>query len=87
MVELELANLGEHKSSEIEGLLKNLLPEYLPMRIEHTYYDYQIIRTDGHSSTLLIVAMKRNVLNGYINMLSSAGIIPVTITISPIAFR
>jgi hypothetical protein len=85
LIELELPNLIERKPDEIEGIIRNLLSEHIPMRIEQTYYDYQIMHSDSHGTTVLVVAMKQNVLKGYINTLVSAGIYPDIITISPIA--
>jgi hypothetical protein len=85
LMPLEIHNLSQRKPDEIDGVISNQLPEYLPMKVEQTYYDYQIMKSDNYGTTVLVVAMKRNVLNGYIDILSSAGIYPEIITISPVA--
>ena len=85
LIELKLPNLHNHKSIHIDGVVRNILPEHLPMKVEQAYYDYQILKSDSYGTTLLVVAMKRNVLKGYMDILSKADIYPDTITISPIA--
>lgn len=74
--------MDDERLRDVEGIVRYELTAHLPMKIETTYYDYQIIGSDAHRTQILTVAVKRNVLNKILDLLSSADVYPNAVTVS-----
>lgn len=76
------ANLERHIESEAE--------QYIPFDIEDVYLDFQDLKTNTENeerTDVLLVAAKRDVVDGYLNMLRSAGLQPVVVDVDAFALE
>jgi len=73
--------LGKHIESEAE--------QYIPFDIEDVYLDFQNLKTnaDDDRMDVMLVAAKREVVDGYLNMLRAAGLQPVVVDVDAFALE
>lgn len=75
--------------STVEDLKENIAFEagnYIPHKIESVYFDYQVLRKKTSSSLeVLLVAVKQDVVEGYLRAATSAGLEPLLLDIDVFA--
>ncbi len=79
---LELPPINSEKFVNPDNMIRYELSIHLPLSVDQTCYDYQILNIDNEKSKVLTAAIKRNILTRLLNSLSLSGIYPNTITIS-----
>lgn len=74
--------LAKHIQSEAE--------QYIPFDIDDVYIDYEDLKTSTESeqrTDIMLVAAKKDVVDGYLNMLQSAGLKPVVVDVDAFALE
>lgn len=64
---------------EIDEALKWRLQEYLPTPLEEVTFDWKMIKRDKKEAHVLVVAILKDVLYGYIDSVGSAGLSPLVV--------
>jgi len=55
--------------------------EHIPYPIEEVYYDYQILSQEDKKTNILLVAVRKEVVEPYLQFLAQAGIIPLFVDV------
>lgn len=77
---------GDAIKNEIwEQKIKKILPEHIPVDIENTYFDWQLINEAGDYQTVLIGACPQGIIDSYIKVISQANLIPAVLEIEAAA--
>lgn len=74
--------LAKHIQSEAE--------QYIPFDIDDVYLDYEDLKTSSEAeqrTDVMLVAAKKDVVDGYLNMLQSAGLKPVVVDVDAFALE
>jgi type IV pilus assembly protein PilM len=66
---------------EMLDTIASQLEEYVPLKPEDTVFDYSQIQSRESIGTALVAVMPRDVVEVYVDVLSSAGIIPLSLEI------
>jgi len=83
-------NLAQMEDKELEEYIQTEVGQYIPFDIEDVYLDYQNLNTDDEESDrtdVMLVAAKKEVVDGYLSMLQSAGLRVVIVDIDGFALE
>jgi type IV pilus assembly protein PilM len=83
-------NLAVMEEKDLEEYIQAEVGQYIPFDIEDVYLDYQDLHTntEDHDRTdVMLVAAKREVVDGYLSMLQSAGLRVVLVDIGAFALE
>jgi type IV pilus assembly protein PilM len=83
-------NLGQMEDKELEEYIQAEVGQYIPFDIEDVYLDYQNLNTSTEESSrtdVMLVAAKKEVVDGYLAMLQSAGLKVVIVDIDGFALE
>lgn len=83
-------NLEVMTEAELEKHIHEEAEQYIPFDINDVYLDFQDLHTntEGEERTdVMLVAAKREVVDGYLNMLRSAGLKPVVVDVDAFALE
>lgn len=72
------------QSKKLDELMNFELPRHIPLSIQETAYDYQPLHNDAVQTTVLLAAIRRDVLEQHLRILADAGITPACVTPSSI---
>lgn len=70
---------------QVKEKILEVLPQHLPFALEDVYIDWQVIKSDENSIKILVGASCKPIIDSYIQIIDSAGFIPVTLEIEAIA--
>lgn len=79
---LELPPINNEKFIDLDNMIRYELSTHLPLSLDQTCYNYQILSIDSEKTKVLTAAIKRSILNKLLDNLSMSGIYPDIITIS-----
>ncbi|OCL28135.1 pilus assembly protein PilM [Orenia metallireducens] len=80
---VDIPNMSEE---ELNQAVKWEASEKLPIQIEDAVLDYEILeRKEGRGYQVLLIAVKKDLINKYLRLFESLGLEPVAIEIEPIA--
>jgi len=83
-------NLSVMEESDLDDYIKAEVGQYIPFDIDDVYLDYQDLHTnteDYDRTDVMLVAAKRDVVDGYLSMLQSAGLKVVIVDIGSFALE
>lgn len=83
-------NLSVMDDKELYKYIQNEVGQYIPFDIEDVYLDYQDLHTnteDNDRTDVMLVAAKKEVVEGYLSMLQSAGLNVVIVDIGGFALE
>lgn len=83
-------NLEVMSEAELEKHIHEEAEQYIPFDINDVYLDFQDLHTntEGEERTdVMLVAAKREVVDGYLNMLRTAGLKPVVVDVDAFALE
>ena len=83
-------NLAVMTEEELEKHIESEAEQYIPFDIEDVYLDFQDLKTNTASEArtdVMLVAAKRDVVDGYLNMLRAAGLQPVVVDVDAFALE
>jgi len=83
-------NLAVMEEKELDDYIQAEVGQYIPFDIEDVYLDYQNLHTnteDYERTDVMLVAAKREVVDGYLSMLQSAGLQVVIVDIGAFALE
>ncbi len=83
-------NLAVMEEKELDDYIQAEVGQYIPFDIEDVYLDYQDLHTNTEEyerTDVMLVAAKREVVNGYLSMLQSAGLKVVIVDIGAFALE
>ncbi len=83
-------NLAVMEESDLDDYIKAEVGQYIPFDIDDVYLDYQDLHTnteDYDRTDVMLVAAKREVVDGYLSMLQSAGLKVVIVDIGSFALE
>jgi type IV pilus assembly protein PilM len=83
-------NLAVMEDKALEEYIQSEVGQYIPFDIEDVYLDYQDLHTnteDYDRTDVMLVAAKREVVDGYLSMLQSAGLRVVIVDIGAFALE
>ncbi|MEW6594947.1 MAG: type IV pilus assembly protein PilM [Thermodesulfobacteriota bacterium] len=83
-------NLEVMTEAELEKHIHEEAEQYIPFDINDVYLDFQDLHTntEGEERTdVMLVAAKREVVDGYLNMLRTAGLKPVVVDVDAFALE
>lgn len=75
----------QDKISNMEEKIKKILPEHVPINIDNTYIDWQLIKESQESQTVLVGACPKNIIDSYVSVFSQANLIPTVLEIEAAA--
>jgi type IV pilus assembly protein PilM len=75
---------------ELRGALRYQAQEYIPIPVEEAIFDYQVLEEfpgeeGARMMRILIVAAQRDMVNGFVDAVTAAGIEPVAVDLGPFA--
>lgn len=75
---------------ELRGALRYQAQEYIPIPVDESIFDYQVLEEfpgegDARMMRILIVAAQRDMVSGFVEAVSAAGIEPVAVDLGPFA--
>lgn len=79
---LELPLINNEKFVNLDNMIRYELSTHLPLNVDQTCYDYQILKIDNEKTKALTVAIKRSILTRLLSSFALSGIYPNAITIS-----
>ncbi|MFA5047791.1 MAG: type IV pilus assembly protein PilM [Patescibacteria group bacterium] len=82
---LKTVNIPTVDDKDLPEKIKEILPQHLPLDIEEIYFDWQVIEQQADSSTLLIGASARDIVDSYNVAITKAGLSPVVFEIEAAA--
>ena len=83
-------NLEVMTEAELEKHIHEEAEQYIPFDIDDVYLDFQDLHTNSEEeerTDIMLVAAKREVVDGYLNMLRSAGLKPVVVDVDAFALE
>ena len=83
-------NLAVMEEKDLEDYIQSEVGQYIPFDIDDVYLDYQDLHTnteDYDRTDVMLVAAKREVVDGYLSMLQSAGLRVVIVDIGAFALE
>ncbi len=83
-------NLPVLSSEELEEYIETEAEQYIPFDIDEVYLDYQDLHTGseaGERTDVMLVAAKKDVVDGYLQMFSSLKLTPVLVDVDGFAFE
>lgn len=83
-------NLAVMDENALDAYIQSEVGQYIPFDIEDVYLDYQDLHTsteDNDRTDVMLVAAKKEVINGYLAMLQSAGLKVVIVDIGGFALE
>ena len=83
-------NLAVMTEEELEKHIESEAEQYIPFDIEDVYLDFQDLKTNTATEArtdVMLVAAKRDVVDGYLNMLRAAGLQPVVVDVDAFALE
>ncbi len=83
-------SLAVMTDSELEAHIHAEAEQYIPFDIDDVYLDYQDLKTnteDGERTDVMLVAAKKDVVDGFLGMLRSAGLKPVIVDVDAFALE
>jgi len=83
-------NLASMTAEALEKHIESEAEQYIPFDIEDVYLDFQDLKTNTASedrTDVMLVAAKREVVDGYLNMLREAGLQPVVVDVDAFALE
>lgn len=83
-------NLAVMTEEELEKHIESEAEQYIPFDIEDVYLDFQDLKTNTANedrTDVMLVAAKREVVDGYLNMLRTAGLQPVVVDVDAFALE
>lgn len=83
-------NLAVMTEEELEKHIESEAEQYIPFDIEDVYLDFHDLKTNTASedrTDVLLVAAKREVVDGYLNMLRAVGLQPVVVDVDAFALE
>lgn len=69
------------KKELITQALKYEIEAHIPYPIEEVYYDYQILSQEGKKTNILLVAVRKEVVEPYLQFLSQLSLIPLFVDV------
>ncbi|MGQ9609461.1 MAG: hypothetical protein ACUVWN_09170 [bacterium] len=79
---LDLPPINNEKFVNLDNMIRYELSMHLPLSVDQTCYNYQILSIDNERTRVLAAAIKRSILTRLLKSLSMSGIYPNAITIS-----
>ncbi|MFA7384431.1 MAG: type IV pilus assembly protein PilM [Desulfurivibrionaceae bacterium] len=83
-------NLTPMSEEALEKHIESEAEQYIPFDIEDVYLDFQDLKTNAATDDrmdVMLVAAKREVVDGYLNMLRAAGLQPVVVDVDAFALE
>jgi type IV pilus assembly protein PilM len=83
-------NLAVMREDELAKHIESEAEQYIPFDISDVYLDFQDLATNTSSedrTDVMLVAAKRDVVDGYLNMLRAAGLQPVVVDVDAFALE
>src|SRR3989339_2160126 len=82
-------NLATMSEEALEKHIESEAEQYIPFDIEDVYLDFQDLKTHAADDRMdvMLVAAKREVVDGYLNMLRTAGLQPVVVDVDAFALE
>jgi len=83
-------NLAVMSDAELESHIQAEAEQYIPFDIDEVYLDYQDLKTnvgDDDRTNVMLVAAKKEVVDGYLGMLRTAGLKPVVVDVDAFALE
>jgi len=83
-------NLAVMTEEDLEKHIESEAEQYIPFDIEDVYLDFQDLKTNTATEArtdVMLVAAKRDVVDGYLNMLRAAGLQPVVVDVDAFALE
>lgn len=87
---LKKINLAVMNEKQLDAHIQSEAEQYIPFDLADVYLDYQDLKTniDNESRTdVMLVAAKREVVDAYLEMLRSIGLIPVLVDVDAFALE
>ena len=86
---LRLINIPKMKEDEIKEAIKWEVEATVPLKLEQIYYDWQLLdenlNAGKNKNSVLIVAIAKNIVNQFLEIIEQAGFEPVGLEIESIA--
>ncbi|MFZ5775990.1 MAG: type IV pilus biogenesis protein PilM [Thermodesulfobacteriota bacterium] len=83
-------NLAVMSSEDLEKHIQAEAEQYIPFDIDDVYLDFQDLKTnteEENRTDVMLVAAKREVVDGYLTMLRTAGLQPVVVDVDAFALQ
>ncbi len=83
-------NLAVMTDEELEAHIQSEAEQYIPFDIEDVYLDFQDLKTNTEAedrTDVMLVAAKKEVVDGYLDMLRTAGLKPVIVDVDAFALE
>ena len=83
-------NLAVMTQTELEAHIQAEAEQYIPFDIDDVYLDFQDLHTnteDDDRTDVMLVAAKKEVVDGYLDMLRAAGLKPVIVDVDAFALE
>ncbi len=83
-------NLAVMEEEELSSHIQAEAEQYIPFDIEDVYLDYQDLKTNTENedrTDVMLVAAKRDMVDGYLEMLKDAGVKPVVVDVDAFALE
>ncbi|MDH3393502.1 MAG: pilus assembly protein PilM [Desulfobulbaceae bacterium] len=83
-------NLAVMTETELEAHIQSEAEQYIPFDIDDVYLDFQDLKTnteDEDRTDVMLVAAKKEVVDGYLDMLRTAGLKPVIVDVDAFALE
>ncbi|MDH4320902.1 MAG: pilus assembly protein PilM [Desulfobulbaceae bacterium] len=83
-------NLAVMTETELEAHIHAEAEQYIPFDIDDVYLDFQDLKTNtgnADRTDVMLVAAKKEVVDGYLNMLRTAGLKPVIVDVDAFALE
>ncbi|MDH5298150.1 MAG: pilus assembly protein PilM, partial [Desulfobulbaceae bacterium] len=83
-------NLAVMTDKELDAHIHSEAEQYIPFDIDDVYLDYQDLKTnteDEDRTDVMLVAAKKEVVDGYLDMLRAAGLKPVIVDVDAFALE
>jgi len=83
-------NLAVMTEAELEAHIRAEAEQYIPFDIDDVYLDFQDLKTnteDADRTDVMLVAAKKEVVDGYLDMLRTAGLKPVIVDVDAFALE
>jgi len=83
-------NLAVMEEEELSSHIQAEAEQYIPFDIDDVYMDYQDLKTNTEEedrTDVMLVAAKRDMVDGYLEMLKTAGVKPVVVDVDAFALE
>ncbi|HEY9074064.1 MAG TPA: pilus assembly protein PilM, partial [Desulfobaccales bacterium] len=82
---LRPAALPQAAAENLAQVVAYELDRFLPLPADHLYYDFQILGETETEISLMLMALPREAVDGSLDLLSQAGLRPISVELSPVA--